>query len=97
MNENKVNAAFIFVAPKTDSNLHRVVIETPALILNVIGVKNYDEGVVIAKEMADKGVGAIELCAGFGNQFSGFLVGNALDNRPRTVITALTAYSKLFY
>lgn len=80
MNENKVNAAFIFVAPKTDSNLHRAVIETPALILNVIGVKNYDEGVVIAKEMADKGVGAIELCAGFGNEGTA-MVANAVRGK----------------
>lgn len=64
----KVNAAFIFVAPETDKTLHRAVIETPALILNVIGVKNYTEGVEVAKEMADAGVGAIELCAGFGNE-----------------------------
>lgn len=64
----KVNAAFIFVAPETNREIHRAVIETPALILNVIGVKNYTEGVEVAKEMAAAGVGAIELCAGFGNE-----------------------------
>ena len=64
----KVNAAFIFVAPETDKEIHRSVIETPALILNVVGVKNYTEGVEVAKEMADVGVKAIELCAGFGNE-----------------------------
>ena len=64
----KVNAAFIFVAPETDKEIHKAVIETPALILNVIGVKNYEEGVSVAKEMADQGVKAIELCAGFGNE-----------------------------
>lgn len=64
----KVNAAFIFVAPETDKEIHKAVIETPALILNVIGVKNYEEAVSVAKEMADQGVKAIELCAGFGNE-----------------------------
>lgn len=64
----KVNAAFIFVAPETDKEIHKAVIETPALILNVIGVKNYTEGVAVAKEMANAGVKAIELCAGFGNE-----------------------------
>lgn len=44
----KVNAAFIFVAPETDSKTSRAVIETPVLILNVIGVKNYEEGVAAA-------------------------------------------------
>jgi len=64
----KVNAAFFFVAPETDKAAHRAVIETPALILNVIGVKNYAEGVDVAVEMAEQGVQAIELCAGFGNE-----------------------------
>lgn len=64
----KVNAAFIFVAPQTDKELHKAVIETPALILHVIGVKNYEEGVLVATEMAEQGVKAIELCAGFGNE-----------------------------
>jgi len=62
----KVNAAFIFVATETDKTAHRAVIETPALILNVIGVANYAEGAQVAVEMADQGVQAIELCAGFG-------------------------------
>lgn len=64
----KVNAAFIFVAPETDKEIHRAVIETPALTLNVIGVKNYEEAVSVAKEMVNVGVKAIELCAGFGNE-----------------------------
>lgn len=64
----KVNAAFIFVAPETDMKEHRAIIETPELRLNVVGVKDYNEGVVVAKELVDKGVKAIELCAGFGNE-----------------------------
>ncbi len=64
----KVNAAFIFVAPETDKEVHRAVIETPALILKVIGGKNYEEGVRVAREMIETGVKAIELCAGFGNE-----------------------------
>lgn len=64
----KVNAAFIFVAPEVDYHSHRAVIDTPVVNLTVIGVKNYSEGVEVAKEMADNGVKAIELCAGFGNE-----------------------------
>ena len=64
----KVNAAFLFVAPETDSMKHRAVIETPVLTLNIIGVKNYKEGVAVAKELVDQGVKALELCAGFGNE-----------------------------
>lgn len=64
----KVKAAFIFVAPETDYNIHRAVIETPALILNVVGVRNYTEGIQVAKELVNDGVKALELCAGFGNE-----------------------------
>ena len=64
----KVKAAFIFVAPQTDSAVHQSTIETPALILKIVGVKNYEQGVEIAKQLAEEGVGAIELCAGFGNE-----------------------------
>jgi hypothetical protein len=64
----KVKAAFIFVAPETDYKAHRAVIETPILILNVVGVGNYTEGVKVAKELVNDGVKALELCAGFGNE-----------------------------
>lgn len=64
----KVNAAFIFVAPEVDPKKHSTVIETPGISLHVIGVPNYAEAEVVAKEMVAKGVGAIELCAGFGNE-----------------------------
>jgi hypothetical protein len=64
----KIKAAFIFVAPETDYNIHRAVIETPVAILEVVGVKNYTEGVQVAKELVDGGVKALELCAGFGNE-----------------------------
>lgn len=64
----KVNAAFIFVAPEVNCQKHRTVIETPVVNLTVVGVKNYKEGVAVAKELAQQGVKAIELCAGFGNE-----------------------------
>ena len=64
----KVNAAFIFAAPEVDSKKHSAVIDTPGLTLNVIGVSNYSEAEAVAKDLVDNGVGAIELCAGFGNQ-----------------------------
>lgn len=64
----KVNAAFIFVAPEVDYKKHRTVIDTPTVSLTVAGVKNYDEAENVARELADQGVKAIELCAGFGNE-----------------------------
>ena len=64
----KVNAAFIFVAPEVDYKIHRTVIDTPAVSLTVVGVKNYDEAEMIAQELVEQGVKAIELSAGFGNE-----------------------------
>ncbi len=64
----KVNAAFIFVAPEVDYKTHRTVVDTPMVELTVAGVKNYSEAVEVAKELVNKGVKAIELCAGFGNE-----------------------------
>ena len=64
----KVNAAFMFVAPETDSKVHNAIIETPILRLEVVGVKNYAEGIIEAKRLVEGGVKALELCAGFGNE-----------------------------
>ena len=65
----KVNAAFIFIAPEADARTHRTVVDTPAVSLTVIGVKDYEEAeTVLSVELADQGVKALELCAGFGNE-----------------------------
>ena len=62
----KLKAAFIFVAPEADYQKNRSVIETPAVDLTAVGVKDYDMAVKAAKELVAEGVGAIELCGGFG-------------------------------
>ena len=64
----KLKAAFIFVAPEADPKKHRAVVETPAVELHVVGVKNYEEACKIAKELVNDGIGAIELCGGFGHK-----------------------------
>jgi len=62
----KLKAAFIFVAPEADYQKNRSVVETPAVDLTVVGVKDYAMAVKAAKELTDEGIGAIELCGGFG-------------------------------
>ena len=64
----KVNAAFIFIAPEVDYKKHKSVIDTPTVSLTVVGVKNYTEAETVARELAEQGIKAIELCAGFGNE-----------------------------
>lgn len=62
----KLKAAFIFVAPEADYQKNRSVVETPEVDLTVVGVKNYAMAAVAAKQLVDDGIGAIELCGGFG-------------------------------
>ncbi len=64
----KFKAAFIFVAPETDYKAHKALIETSVIELSVVGVKTYKEAVKVATDLVAKGIGAIELCAGFGNE-----------------------------
>jgi len=63
-----LRAAFLFIAPQADPVCHRSVITTPQVELITVGVKNYSEGVQAAKDLVRDGVGAIELCAGFGTE-----------------------------
>jgi len=61
-----LKAAFIFVAPEANPEKHRSIIQTPAVELTTVGVKNYSDAVSEAKALVDNGVVAIELCGGFG-------------------------------
>jgi hypothetical protein len=61
-----LKAAFMFVAPEADPVKHRAVLKTPIVELTTVGVKNYTEAVKVAIELVRDGVGAIELCGGFG-------------------------------
>ena len=63
-----LKAVFMFVAPQSDAERHRTVVETPAVSLTVVGVNNYTEAAELAKVLADQGNVAIELCAGFGHE-----------------------------
>ncbi len=87
----KVKAAFLFVAPQTDSNVHQAVIETPAIILKVIGVENYEQGVQVAKALVEEGIGAIELCAGFGNEGTA-LISKAVGEKAQVGVVRFDAH-----
>ena len=64
----KVEAAFIFLAPNANPVVHRGVVNTPIIHLTVVGVSKYSDAVDVAKKLVETGVQAIELCAGFGNE-----------------------------
>jgi len=63
-----LKAAFIFVAPGADPSSHRAVVETPEVILSVVGVADYAQAEAAAKALVGEGVQAIELCGGFGTE-----------------------------
>ncbi|MBS3784817.1 MAG: hypothetical protein KGY78_10280 [Anaerolineae bacterium] len=62
-----LKAAFIFVAPDADPQQHRKTVETPEVELTAVAVNDYDEAVTVCKELLEEGIGAFELCGGFGH------------------------------
>lgn len=62
-----LQAAFLFLAGDAGPDT-RAVVPTGTVNLNVVGCRNYDEAEAAARELAARGVTAIELCAGFGNE-----------------------------
>ncbi|MCH4249951.1 MAG: DUF6506 family protein [Microbacteriaceae bacterium] len=62
-----LNAAFLFLSGSADPATHRGTVPTGDVDLHVVAVKNYAEAESVARELVDTlGVGAIELCGGFG-------------------------------
>ena len=63
---DKLHAVFIFIAGGADPKTCRGTVDTPGVCLESVGVSSYEQAAEVAKEMLKKGVGAIELCGGFG-------------------------------
>lgn len=69
-----LKAAFLFVAPETNPDVHRHWVKPPKVHLLVVGVADYQQAAATAKVLVEKeGIGAIELCGGFGNRGSAFV------------------------
>ncbi len=66
---DKLNALFLFLAPGADSSKDRGVVDTPGVLMNTVGVLDYEDAEKVAVEFVEnKGVDAIEVCAGFGHE-----------------------------
>lgn len=62
-----LKAAFLFVSPGADYRTHKTTIDTPGVILTVVGVSDYAMAEKATKELVAEGNVAIELCGGFGD------------------------------
>ena len=58
--------AFIYVAPNVDPEKARAFIPADEIEMTVVGCSNYEQAVQVAKDLVASGIGAVELCAGFG-------------------------------
>lgn len=63
-----LKAAFIFLAPEVDPQKDRRTVVTPQVELTAVAACCYEEAEAVAVELVKEGIGAIELCGGFGNR-----------------------------
>jgi hypothetical protein len=63
-----VKAAFIFLASEVDPQKDRQTVVTPQVELTAVAAGSYEEAEVVAIELVNEGIEAIELCGGFGNR-----------------------------
>ncbi len=70
---DKLKAAFLFVAPGADPETHQAWVKTDKVDILTIGVSSYEQAVETAKQLAADGMGAIELCGGFGHRGAGMI------------------------
>lgn len=63
-----LQAAFLFLSPTADPSSHRTVVTTGEVDLHVVGVRDYAQAESVTRDLVDRGVGAIELCGGFGTE-----------------------------
>lgn len=63
-----LQAAFLFLSPTADPSSHHDVVATGEVDLHVVGVRDYAQAESVTRDLVDRGVGAIELCGGFGTE-----------------------------
>ena len=75
-----IKGAFSFTVPDADSAKRRAKVTTPSLELSVVGVKDLDDAINVAKGLVAEGTQLIELCAGFGPQGTAKII-EAVDGK----------------
>lgn len=70
-----LKAAFIFLAPEGDPDIHRQWVKTGMVEVLTVGVKDYAGAAALARNLVvEEGIAAIELCGGFGNRGTALIV-----------------------
>lgn len=90
----KLKAAFIFIAPKAQSDKDKAIVSSPSVELEVYGVGSYAEAVELAKKLVERGISTIELCGGFGNRGAA-LVSEAVAGRARVGVVRFDLHPAL--
>lgn len=63
-----LKAAFMFIAPQAQPDLHQATVSTAEVEVVTVAVSNYAQACETAIMLADRGCVAIELCGGFGSE-----------------------------
>lgn len=64
----RLKAAFMFIAPQAQPELHQALVATPEVEVLTVAVSSYAQACETAVRLADLGCVAIELCGGFGSE-----------------------------
>lgn len=63
-----LQAAFLFLSPSAVPAEHHAVVATGEVDLHVVAVRDYAEAEQATRDLVRDGIGAIELCGGFGTE-----------------------------
>jgi hypothetical protein len=66
---------FIVTGAELDPARHRMIMQSPAFTMIVVGVSRAEDGVEVARKLvADDGIQLLELCGGFGPVWTGKII-----------------------
>jgi L-alanine-DL-glutamate epimerase-like enolase superfamily enzyme len=63
-----LKAAFIFLSPEGNADIHRSEVMTESVSVVTYAVNHYEAACRLAATLAEQGITAIELCGGFGTE-----------------------------
>jgi len=77
---DKIKALYMFRDETANPDKHRTIVETPSVILTVVGFNDFKEGIKVAKQMVQNGVQLIELCGACGYE-GAKIISEAVGNK----------------